>query len=460
MAITWWYVRRMIRKRGTAALAGLIAGEGLSLGRERREAASSSRGCSPSASSPGGRVLVVAAAAAGRGRLGRLGAGRAGRTAAAVRARTAAGTRAAAGPRRHVSDGAGLVRPSLEQIPAADPTARVPAGRRLARPQRGPERPLPGRARGDRRGDATLNRYPARGSAELVAALAERHGVPAAQVIVAAGSRRADRLRLPGGARSRRRGRDPVAVVPELRPRRAEAGRRSRARPARRGGGRDRGAAGRGDPADAARSSSPRRTTRRGSRSRATTRSRSCATSPSTSSPSSTRPTSTTSSRARASIRSPTSPARARRRWRCARSRSCTGSRGCGSATASGRQQSWPRCGRCSAATTSARWRRWRRSRASATRRRRPAAGRRTASRWRRSSRSWPRHGLEPLAGSATNFVLVDVSSDADEAAAALLRHGVAVQSGAPFGAPTSLRIGAGSAAELERLDAALERPG
>ena len=38
-----------------------------------------------------------------------------------------------------------------------------------------------------------------------------------------------------------------MAVVPELRPRRAEAGRRSRARPARRGRGRDRGAAGRGD---------------------------------------------------------------------------------------------------------------------------------------------------------------------------------------------------------------------
>ena len=51
-------------------------------------------------------------------------------------------------------------------------------------------------------------------------------------------------------------------------------------------------------------------------------------------------------------------------------------------------------------------------------------------------------------------------SSDADEAAAALLRHGVAVQSGAPFGAPTSLRIGAGSPAELERLDAALRAAG
>ena len=44
--------------------------------------------------------------------------------------------------------------------------------------------------------------------------------------------------------------------------------------------------------------------------------------------------------------------------------------------------------------------------------------------------------------------------------AAALLRHGVAVQSGTPFGAPTSLRIGAGSPAELQRLDEALVASG
>ena len=42
----------------------------------------------------------------------------------------------------------------------------------------------------------------------------------------------------------------------------------------------------------------------------------------------------------------------------------------------------------------------------------------------------------------------------------ALLRHGVAVQSGVPFGAPTSLRIGAGSTAELALLDAALGSAG
>ncbi len=64
--------------------------------------------------------------------------------------------------------------------------------------------------------------------------------------------------------------------------------------------------------------------------------------------------------------------------------------------------------------------------------------------------------GLEPLPGSVTNFVLVEVETDADEVAAALLRHDVAVQSGTPFGAPTSLRIGAGSSDELARLDAGL----
>jgi hypothetical protein len=31
MTLAWWYVRRLIRKRGTAAVAGLMAGEGLSL---------------------------------------------------------------------------------------------------------------------------------------------------------------------------------------------------------------------------------------------------------------------------------------------------------------------------------------------------------------------------------------------------------------------------------------------
>lgn len=68
--------------------------------------------------------------------------------------------------------------------------------------------------------------------------------------------------------------------------------------------------------------------------------------------------------------------------------------------------------------------------------------------------------GLEPLAGSVTNFVLIDVGRDADEAAAALLRLGVAVQSGAPFGAPTCLRVTAGTSEELSALAAALDALG
>ena len=64
--------------------------------------------------------------------------------------------------------------------------------------------------------------------------------------------------------------------------------------------------------------------------------------------------------------------------------------------------------------------------------------------------------GLEPLSGSVTNFVLVDVAIDADLLTRRLLASGVSVQSGVPFGAPTSLRIGVGSAAELALLDTAL----
>jgi hypothetical protein len=36
MSIGWWYLRRLIRKRGTAAVAGFVAGEGLSFARRPR----------------------------------------------------------------------------------------------------------------------------------------------------------------------------------------------------------------------------------------------------------------------------------------------------------------------------------------------------------------------------------------------------------------------------------------
>ena len=36
MSIGWWYLRRLIRKRGTAAVAGFVAGEGLSFAKPRK----------------------------------------------------------------------------------------------------------------------------------------------------------------------------------------------------------------------------------------------------------------------------------------------------------------------------------------------------------------------------------------------------------------------------------------
>ena len=37
MSLGWWYLRRLIRKRGAAAVAGFVAGEGLSLAGRRRQ---------------------------------------------------------------------------------------------------------------------------------------------------------------------------------------------------------------------------------------------------------------------------------------------------------------------------------------------------------------------------------------------------------------------------------------
>ena len=37
MSIGWWYMRRLIRKRGTAAVAGFVAGEGISFARKPRD---------------------------------------------------------------------------------------------------------------------------------------------------------------------------------------------------------------------------------------------------------------------------------------------------------------------------------------------------------------------------------------------------------------------------------------
>ena len=36
MMLAWWYIRRLIRKRGAATIAGFVAGEGLSFARRPR----------------------------------------------------------------------------------------------------------------------------------------------------------------------------------------------------------------------------------------------------------------------------------------------------------------------------------------------------------------------------------------------------------------------------------------
>ena len=36
-SLGWWYLRRLIRKRGAAAVAGFVAGEGLSFANRRRK---------------------------------------------------------------------------------------------------------------------------------------------------------------------------------------------------------------------------------------------------------------------------------------------------------------------------------------------------------------------------------------------------------------------------------------
>ena len=87
-----------------------------------------------------------------------------------------------------MSDGARFVRPSLEQIPAAEPSSRVPRAVVSLGLNEGVDGPFPAALAALAAALPELNRYPARGSAELVGALAERHGVPASQVLVAAGA--------------------------------------------------------------------------------------------------------------------------------------------------------------------------------------------------------------------------------------------------------------------------------
>jgi histidinol-phosphate aminotransferase len=72
------------------------------------------------------------------------------------------------------------------------------------------------------------------------------------------------------------------------------------------------------------------------------------------------------------------------------------------------------------------------------------------------------RHGWEPAEPAVANFVFVDVGEDATAVNEALLRRGIVVRPMGAFGAPTALRITAGTPEEMAFLDeqlAALRSP-
>ena len=66
-------------------------------------------------------------------------------------------------------------------------------------------------------------------------------------------------------------------------------------------------------------------------------------------------------------------------------------------------------------------------------------------------------HGFEPISPAAGNFLFVDVGGDADALNDALLRRGVIVRPMGSFGAPSALRITAGTPEEITFLAEQLE---
>ena len=235
MSIGWWYLRRLIRKRGTAAVAGFLAGEGLSFREPHKR--HTLRWVVLGGADRGRRPVLVAPPAGWWRRLGRLGAGGA-RLAVPGRVRSdaGAGTRAC----RDVSDGSRFVRPSLEQIPPGDPIPGLAPGVASLGLNEGLSGPFPSALAAIAAATPTLNRYPERGSATLVRSARRPARRPGGAGLGRGGSGRADRLRLPGRPRPGRRGDRAVALVSELRPRCAEArcragpGAARRRRPARR----------------------------------------------------------------------------------------------------------------------------------------------------------------------------------------------------------------------------------
>jgi len=61
-------------------------------------------------------------------------------------------------------------------------------------------------------------------------------------------------------------------------------------------------------------------------------------------------------------------------------------------------------------------------------------------------------HGFDPMGPAAGNFLFVDVGTDADDLNDALLRRGVIVRPMGSFGAPSALRITAGTPEEIAFL--------
>ena len=61
-------------------------------------------------------------------------------------------------------------------------------------------------------------------------------------------------------------------------------------------------------------------------------------------------------------------------------------------------------------------------------------------------------HGFDPICPAAGNFLFVDVGTDADALNDALLRRGVIVRPMGSFGAPSALRITAGTPGEIAFL--------
>ena len=61
-------------------------------------------------------------------------------------------------------------------------------------------------------------------------------------------------------------------------------------------------------------------------------------------------------------------------------------------------------------------------------------------------------HGFEPIAPAVGNFLYVDVGEDAEALNQSLLRRGVIVRPMGSFGAPTALRITAGTPEEIAFL--------